>query len=539
MADARQKISQMKSEANTAFMNARAYHAELKEIYRWYMPFRQPVTSRSDTGDGNEGNSRTNHLFDGTGLSSAFTFAGQMQADWIPPHGNFFTLDPGPLVPSDLEEQLRPILQDVTRRVHGVLPRVHDCVHEMFIDLFAGTGALLVNPGTARYPVMGRAVPVIEMAMEEGPHGDIWRRWWRRKWQARQIPEIWPDAKISNRLAQLVKNAPEAPVEVTQATVWRPKEKIWDLVAWTDQCDSEGYLWQEDLITSPWITPRFFKVPGESMGRGLAHLGLPFVKTANKTRELALTAAAFAVMGLWVRRNDGVFNPDLAELAPGKMWTVQSTGGPLGPSISRLPIPQDFNVASIVMQDERDQIRKVLLDDELPDQQDPVRSATEIAGRLSRYARLKGGAGSRLSYELVTALVERVIEILARQNYLPNLPHGLNIDQLITKVTITAPAAASQRSGDVERVVNWIQMVTMLLGPQAAMLAAKVEDLVPQMGRWLGVEEQFIRDKGERKQLMEIVAQMAAQQQAAASQAAAKPPTANGQANNAVSGVAA
>jgi hypothetical protein len=173
-----------------------------------------------------------------------------------------------------------------------------------------------------------------------------------------------------------------------------------------------------------------------------------------------------------------------------------------------------------VIKDERETLNKILLNDELPDMNDPVKSATEIAGRLRRYARMKGGSGSRLSYELVTALVERVIDIMHGRNLLGGLPKGFAIDELVSKVVITAPAAAAQRAGDVERAANWIQMITMMLGPQAALLAAKVEELAPQMGRWLGVEEKFIRSRSERKQLTDLVAQIVAQQQ----QAAQKPP---------------
>ena len=345
-----------------------------------------------------------------------------------------------------------------------------------------------------------------------------------RRWRAGDIETIWPDGDISRSLGEVIRKTPNTTVEVTQVTIWRPKEQKWQLVVWTSLDEPDKHLWHEWFNTSPWITPRFFKVPGESMGRGLAHLGLPFVKTANKARELALTAAAFAVLGLWVRRNDGVFNPDTATMAPGKMWTVAATGGAMGPSIQRLDVPKDFQISSIVMHDEREQIRKVLLTDELPDQQDPVRSATEIAGRLRRYARMKGGAGTRLAYELIAALVERSIEILGDRGMLPSVNGRkiqMTVDNVLSQIIITSPAAAAQRADAVERATNWIQIIVSLLGPQAAMLAARVEELAPQMGRWLGVDEQFIRSKGERKQLQELVAQIAAQAQ----QAQKPPPT--------------
>ena len=50
-------------------------------------------------------------------------------------------------------------------------------------------------------------------------------------------------------------------------------------------------------------------------------------------------------------------------------------------------------------------------------------------------------------------------------------------------------------------------------GPQAAMLAAKVQKLLPDMGRWMGIEEQYLPGESEQKQFMELVAQLVAQQQ--------------------------
>jgi hypothetical protein len=73
-------------------------------------------------------------------------------------------------------------------------------------------------------------------------------------------------------------------------------------------------------------------------------LALPFIKTTNKARDLALKAAAFATLGLWMSRNDGVFNPDNARLIPGGFWSVRATGGPLGASIAKLPVPENFDI---------------------------------------------------------------------------------------------------------------------------------------------------------------------------------------------------
>lgn len=516
-------MKRSRADAAKAFQDAAPYHSELREIHKWCMPWRTPTAAQSSQGQQQGGANRTAHLFDSTFISAAAAFAGQTQADWTPPHSDFFTMEAGPLVDDADKPQWTRVLQNAAKTIHSLLPPVHRTLHESYFDLFAGTAAMLVNHGSQRFPIRGLAVSPLEMAMEDGPFGDIWRRWWKRNWRCGDVPDIWPAGNISDKLAQRIKDDPSLPVEVTQATIWNPKTERWRHTVWTSSCEAKDWLWYEEFTTSPWITPRFFKVPGESLGRGLAHLGLPGARTLNKARELALHAAAFAVMGLWLRRDDGVFNPDTATFAPGKMWTVATTGGALGSSITRLDVPKDFDITTVVMSDEREQLNKILMNDELPDHNDPVRSATEVAGRLARFARMKGGVGPRISYELVTMLVERAVDILVTHypQALPGLPKGFVLDQILSKVTITSPAAAAQRSNDVERAVNWLQIMSMLWGPQATMMLAKSEDLGPQLGRWLGVEEKYIPSKDEIKEFKAQLAQIAAAQSAAQQ----KPPT--------------
>ena len=84
-----------------------------------------------------------------------------------------------------------------------------------------------------------------------------------------------------------------------------------------------------------------------------------------------------------------------------------------------------------------------------------------------------------------------------------------------------APIAATQQAAKVNQVTNWVQLLGMLFGPQAVMLFARVEQLGPEMGRWLGVEERFIRSKQEVGDMQKMIASVMAagqQQQAAAAQ---------------------
>ena len=102
----------------------------------------------------------------------------------------------------------------------------------------------------------------------------------------------------------------------------------------------------------------------------------------------------------------------------------------------------------------------------------------------------------------------------------------ITIDQLLTQLRVIAPIAAAQQAAKVTQTTNWLQLLVMLFGPQAALVFAKVEELAPEMGRWLGVEERFIRsqqDIADWQKLMASVMAAGQQQEAAAAQPASSP----------------
>lgn len=498
----------MRQDVADAWHNASRYHTELREIWRYFAPFRSPTSERSpQTGQRSEGDRRVD-VYDGTAMSAQANFVANMKADWLPAFEDFFTLDNGPLMPKATDEQKaaakqrRQELQVIQEVAHGLLLPARLKSDELFTELFAGTGAMIIDRGDRRSPLRAMNVPISEIALDVGPWGDVERWVWKRQYRIRHLEQLWPDGNFSDRLNTMMRDNRNAMCGVTQYTYWDEREQRFEFRAWCD-LDELHDISTKFYKTSPWITPRQFVVPGESMGRGFAHLGLPFVKTLNKARELALHAAAFALLGLWTRRNDKVFNPKTAVMKPGRMWKVGSNGGTLGPTLQRLDVPHNFDISSIVIKDERENLRRVLLDDELPEMADAVRSPTEIAGRMRRYDRNRGGATTRLATELIVPMVQRALDVMHDMGEIADI----TVDQLLTEVQITAPAAAGQKAGRVERVVSFLQIVTGLLGPDASKLHTVINELIPQIGRDMGVDERHLRAVTDVEQLQQIISE--------------------------------
>jgi len=245
-------------------------------------------------------------------------------------------------------------------------------------------------------------------------------------------------------------------------------------------------------------------------------MALPAIKTLNKVVELSLKAAAFAILGLWVYRNDRVFNPNTARMAPGAFWPVASTGGPLGASISKLDVPGRFDISNMIIQDLRMAVKEATFDDTLPPDAGAVRSATEIVERLKRLSQDLSGAYARLVLEIMRPLIQRIIDVLYRRNLIET---DLNIDQMLLRVEIVSPIARSQQAQDVSTMVDWLQIMLATGGQEAMLLSAKVEEIYGDIGRKLGVSERYIRGGLDKQALLNLVAQLIAQAQTANSSA--------------------
>ncbi|MBJ7535291.1 hypothetical protein JDN40_14360 [Rhodomicrobium vannielii ATCC 17100] len=527
------------------------YERQLKDIYDYVMPYRNPAgIGSTNTLANSPGENRTDKIFDGTAPSASLRFAGRFQSEFAPLFQDFFKLEPGPLVPKGEKpeeqaawQEFASSLEVVSHVANGVLAggRFHIGLQEMALDLFAGTGAMHISEGTDAQPVICRAAPISEIALTQGPFGDIWGVDWKRQFKLGELKRLWPHGKFGAQLERRMQDNPTESITLHQDTMFDGKVHRLRVFADGAASGGDGIFWEEEFAVTPWVTPRFFVVPGEAYGRGLAHLGLPYCKTTNKVRELALLAAAFSVLGLWAVRNDGVFNPDQVSFQPLAMWKVASNGGPLGSSIQRLETPQNFDVTSFVIQDERDQMKQAMMDVNLPPLAGAVRSPTEIAERMKLYSQDFGGVFGRLVLEIAIPTAQRTVQILEKRGYIKKLLGAdtkITIDNLLTQAKVTSPIALGQQADKVEKTTRWLELLSALLGQQAAVMFANVEELGPEMGRWMGVDERYIRSATDIAEMQkQLAAAMAANAQA--QQKPAPEPDPNGAASPYVNGAGA
>jgi hypothetical protein len=499
-------VEDLKTRRKAAQKERDAFQPLLDEAYQYAIPYRK---STRDTGTGDK---RVDQVFDHTAIDAAFRFAGKMQQDFWPAGQDNFAIEPGPIVLNQSEKEAMATQLEPVSQVCQAFFEDGDwdmAFHEMALELSAGTGAILMNssidPDVLWEPI---CVPIDELLLENGPNNKISGIFWKRKRSYRVIMDQWPEGKFSQTFKDTAKAKPEAEIDVHTDVVYDRKAKRWILTVWPE--GEADVIETKQSVTCPWLTPRYFRVPGETMGRGPVMLAMPTIKTVNTTARLQLQAAAIATLGIYTAIDDGVFNPDLAVLAPGKVWKVARNGGPMGPSVQRFPDPR-LDLSNMVLNEMRMGIKATMMDQSLPPDGAAVRSATEILERVKRLASDHLGAYGRLVKEITIPAVKRVIELAYNRGL---IRVDLKIDQLITRIRVKSPLAIAREAQRVEKNVQWLQMVLTLL-QQGASRVAHIETMLCDIGRDLGVQNRYIVTSDERAKMDK------AQQDAAVAQAVA------------------
>lgn len=515
MADDNAVVAQ-RARSERAFSADSALTRLRSDAYDYVLPMRR-------AGGASRGKAVADKIFDMTAPSSAMHLAGVLQRLLFsqPP-----SLTPGALVRQAAAangrqgaQELAKLERELERTGKFLYPFMEagdldTSTHEMCLDLGFGTGALLPLRGTPEQPIVFLAIPDEEIALS----GDAWGRTtyvsWRRSVERGALLDACPDWTYSEDFRKAAKQGQSATQEVTlYQDFYRMPDGRWRFVAYLDQqCDA--FLATETYRTKPIATPRYYRVAGEIKGRGPILLALPAIKTLNKAQELALKSAAIQMLGLWGYRSGAGFNPDTAALQPGAMFEMQSTGGVLGPDLTRLdPASANFNIASIVIDGLQQQVRDGMMDTRLPEYTGTPKSASEMAARLKQNSQVHLGAYMRLYREVHPDIIPRCAEILNSFGYLGGL---MDFNQLIVSVGVRSPMAAALAAEKIQNIAAYADMMMQLVGPQRLPERLDLDQAGDDIAEGLMIEKRLIPDEQARAAIRD----QAAQQQALAADAA-------------------
>lgn len=462
-----------------AWERARTARAPWETLWRdcWAhaLPRRRAGTSEPPRPAGAE------RLYDATAADAVDQLAAGLLSELTPPWGRWFALEPGDAVPAEEREAVAQALERASRALSAHFDRSNFAVevHQCYLELVtAGTASLLFEeaPPGAASAFRFKAVPLDEVALEEGPSGRLDRTWRHSLLSPAELAARFPGA------TRPAESDGERPVPVVEAVL--PEGGGYAYRAFRPDVEGGAAILAEGAFAvSPFVNFRWLKAPGETWGRSPLMKALPDVRTADKVVELILKNASIAVTGIWQADDDGVLNPATVRLVPGAI--IPKAVGSSG--LTPLDAPGRFDVSELVLGDLRARIRHALLVDRLGQVDDPRMTATEVLERSAEMARILGATYGRLQSELLVPLIDRALGILGRRGEIPDI----RVDGRTIALVYRAPLAEAQRRRDAQTTLGWLQAAAGL-GPEA-LQAVDVPAVVRWLGLTLGVPAELIR----------------------------------------------
>lgn len=475
-----------------------------QECFDYAMPYRQSFHQETP------GQKRTTKIYDETAVVGVQEFASRLQSGIAPSNARFAELSSGTDVPDDERKDVDEALDTVNETIFEALRSSNftgECT-EALMDVAAGTAAMLIEEGDAVSPLRFLAVPITALLIDTGPNDQIDTVIRERKMQASQIQVAYPKATIPasiKGMMSIASHAEAAKVEIIDC-VWRdwsrPSEEVWHrCVVLKAQAEIIFHETYEGIGSNPWVVFRWSKAAGEVWGRGPLFNCMPAIKTTNLVMELILENAEMSIAGLYTAEDDGVINFDTLRLVPGTV--IPRAPGSQG--LQAIQAASNFNVADIVLSDQRNNIKRALYNDMLGNPEGTPMSATEVAERMADLARRIGAPYDRLWNEFISPMIRRVVFILRRRGLI-SLPA---VNGKLIKVMPTSPLAQAQNQQDILNVDRWLVFLGQKFGPQLVNIYANGEEIAAYVGHKLNVPERLVRSQVQQQQMMQSIEQLA------------------------------
>ena len=270
----------------------------------------------------------------------------------------------------------------------------------------------------------------------------------------------------------------------------------------------------------PCAVPRWSSIPGTPYATGMGSKVLPTTKTLNQLEALELKNLDIAVNGMWKAADDGVLNPRTVRIGARQIIMVADVN-----NLVPLTTGVDFNIAFAKADDLRQQIRRIMMTDQLTPAGGPVRSATEIQRDVNQVRTLLSPILSRQNPEYLQVVIERCFGIALRSGALEEelgpIPEGLlGKDYTIRYIS---PLARSQKMEEVNAIDVFMAGIGQLAAAKQDPTVwdnIKVDESQYEKGLALGVPSTLLRGPEELQEKRQLDMQVKQDQEQAAQEEA-------------------
>lgn len=476
-----------------------------EECYEYALPQRESFYFET------AGQRRDDKIFDETAVVGVQEFASRLQSGLVPNFARWADLIAGSEIPVEERDQVNNDLDEVTDYIFEILQNSNFSqeIHESFMDLAVGTGVLCAEEGDAINPIIFSAIPLPHVVLDTGPDDKIDHVFRERSMRYSDLEYMYPDAELDSRLQNSVSNNPDGTIKILEIVCKDYTRRNEDaFLRYAIDMNTKTIIQQDTFVgvgSNPFICFRWSKCAGEVYGRGPLINALSAIKTTNLTIELILENAQMAISGVYQMEDDGVINVDTINLVPGSI--IPKAAGSSG--LQAVQSAGSFDVANLILSDMRMNIKRALYNDMLGNPDRTPASATEVTERMADLSRRVGSAFGRLQAELVQPVLQRVVYILKKQGRI-SLP---TVNGREVKVRSVSPLAQAQSNQDINSIAQFLQLIQANFGPQMTNMLINTEKSAVYLARKFGVPDSLVRDEQERKQIAEMMQQMAQMQQ--------------------------
>jgi len=475
------------------------------EIYEYCLPQRQGFKNYS------VGERKDDKIFDETAVVGIQEFASRLQSGLTPNFARWADFVTGQEVPDAEKDDINNALDSVTDYVFEILQTSNFAqeIHECFIDLALGTAVICVMEGDAVNPIRFQSIPLPHVVLDTGPDGKVDHVYRERMMKNEDIPIAYPNGILTPQMAERISRSPESKTKILEVSCRLYDDPNEEKYGYYVIDINEKVMIMSEVYTgvgsNPFIAFRWSKASGEVYGRGPALNALSAIKTCNLTIEMILENAQMAISGIYQIDDDGIINVDTINLVPGTVIPKAPNSQGLQP----IRAAGSFDVANLILNDMRNNIKRALYNDMLGDPNKTPASATEVAERMADLSRKIGSAFGRLQSEMVQPLLQRVVYILQKQGRI-EMP---TVNGREVKIRSVSPLAQAQSNQDIVSLNRFLQTVSGSFGPEILNILISSEETALYLAKKFGVPDKLIRDADERQQLVQMAQQMQQQQQ--------------------------
>ena len=463
-----------------------------QDVADYMQPRKADVTKQRARGD-----KRMELIFDSSPIQAIELLAASLHGMLTNPSTPWFTLR---FKDEDVdgEDEAKLWLQSATDAMYTAFNRSNfqQEIFELYHDLITfGTAAMFIEEDDDDL-IKFSTRHINEVFIAENDKGRIDTIYRRFKISARAAVQKFGN-KISSDIRSIVDKDPYKEIEIIHAVYPRkdfnptkkdksnmPFESVYIEFKTGNELSVSGFK------EFPFVVPRYLKASNEIYGRSPAMTALPDVKMLNEMSKTTIKAAQKQVDPPLLVPDDGFLLP--VRTVPGGLNFYRSG---TRDRIEPLNIGANNPLGLNMEEQRRDAIRAVFYVNQLMMQQGPQMTATEVIQRNEEKMRLLGPVLGRLQSELLKPLIDRVFNILLRNNMLPQAPEFLSGRDI--EIEYVSPLAKAQKSSELQSIMRAIEILGSLANVAPVFDYVNFDNLVKHLADIVGVPQKILKSQSQ------------------------------------------